>query len=216
MGASKSVCKMYVIDPVLRQEYEKRVVAHNTRLNDSTHPDSGFDILQPCERILCRENELNNKLPLGLMAATYDIESNKPLAYYLFPRSSISRSCMRMSNSVGIIDSGYRGELIAAVDLVGAGRRAIDVENGADADAGRRAHVENGAGAVLARNNTEFADSKDIENGNIEAGVHIHVKDRYFQICMGDLRPFYVELVDKLEDLGITQRGAGGFGSTGR
>jgi dUTP pyrophosphatase len=201
MGASKSVCKMYVIDPVLRQEYEKRVVAHNTRLNDSSHPDSGFDILQPCERILCRENELNNKIPLGLMAAAYDIESNKPLAYYLFPRSSISRSCMRMSNSVGIIDSGYRGELIAAVDLV----------------AGRRAHVENGAGAgaVLARNNTEFADSKDIENGNIEAGVHIHVKDRYFQICMGDLRPFYVELVDKLEDLGITQRGAGGFGSTG-
>jgi len=201
MGASKSVCKMYVIDPVLRQEYEKRVVAHNTRLNDSSHPDSGFDILQPCERILCRENELNNKIPLGLMAAAYDIESNKPLAYYLFPRSSISRSCMRMSNSVGIIDSGYRGELIAAVDLVG----------------GRRTHVENGAGAgaVLARNNTEFADSKDIENGNIEAGVHIHVKDRYFQICMGDLRPFYVELVDKLEDLGITQRGAGGFGSTG-
>ena len=58
MGASKSVCKMYVIDPVLREEYEKRVAAHNTRLNDSSHPDSGFDILQPSERILYRENEL--------------------------------------------------------------------------------------------------------------------------------------------------------------
>jgi len=180
MGASKSVCKMYVIDPVLREEYEKRVAAHNTRLNDSSHPDSGFDILQPSERILYRENELNNKIPLGVMAAAYDIESGKPLAYYLFPRSSISQSNMRMSNSVGIIDSGYRGELIAAVDLVGAAcRRAID-----------------GSGA-------------DVEND-----VHIQVNDRYFQICMGDLKPFYVELVDTLGDLGITQRGAGGFGST--
>ena len=192
MGASKSVCKMYVIDPVLREEYEKRVAAHNTRLNDSSHPDSGFDILQPSERILYRENELNNKIPLGVMAAAYDIESGKPLAYYLFPRSSISRSNMRMSNSVGIIDSGYRGELIAAVDLVGAAcRRAID---GA---AGRRAH--------------DACSRADVENG-----VHIQVNDRYFQICMGDLKPFYVELVDTLGDLGITQRGGGGFGSTGR
>ena len=180
MGASKSVCKMYVIDPVLREEYEKRVAAHNARLNDSSHPDAGFDILQPSERILYRENELNNKIPLGVMAAAYDIESGKPLAYYLFPRSSISQSNMRMSNSVGIIDSGYRGELIAAVDLVGAAcRRAID---GA---AGRRAH--------------DACSSADVENG-----VHIQVNDRYFQICMGDLKPFYVELVDTLGDLGIT------------
>ena len=198
MGASKSVCKMYVIDPVLREEYEKRVAAHNTRLNDSSHPDAGFDILQPSERILYRENELNNKIPLGVMAAAYDIESGKPLAYYLFPRSSISRSNMRMSNSVGIIDSGYRGELIAAVDLVGAAcSRAIDIA------AGRRAHV--------ACSRAIDVSGTDVENGagvgadvDIENSVHIHVKDRYFQICMGDLRPFYVELVDTLGDLGIT------------
>jgi dUTPase len=215
MGASKSVCKMYVIDPVLREEYEKRVAAHNTRLNDSSHPDSGFDILQPSERVLYRENELNNKIPLGVMAAAYDIESGKPLAYYLFPRSSISRSNMRMSNSVGIIDSGYRGELIAAVDLVGAAfRRAIDgAADGAGAGAGdgadvacSRAHVENGA-----------CSRAYVENGtDVENNVHIQVNDRYFQICMGDLKPFYVELVDTLGDLGITQRGGGGFGSTGR
>lgn len=175
MGASKSICKIYVIDPTLRGEYEKRVAAHNTKLEHSSHPDSGFDILQPGERILFNENALSNKLPLGIMAAAYDIESSKPIAYYLFPRSSISKTRMRMCNSVGIIDSGYRGELMAMVDLVG---------------------------------------GNDIEKGNTD--VKISVKDRYFQICMGDLSPFYVELVDKLDDLGITERGAGGFGSTGR
>ena len=32
-------------------------------------------------------------------------------AYYLFPRSSISKTPLRMSNSIGLIDGGYRGEI---------------------------------------------------------------------------------------------------------
>ena len=39
--------------------------------------------------------------------------------FYLYPRSSISKTRMRLANSVGIIDSGYRGDLIAAVDTIG-------------------------------------------------------------------------------------------------
>lgn len=39
--------------------------------------------------------------------------------FYLYPRSSISRTRMRLANSVGIIDAGYRGDLIAAVDTIG-------------------------------------------------------------------------------------------------
>ena len=34
-------------------------------------------------------------------------------SYYLYPRSSISKTPLRMSNSTGIIDAGYRGEIIA-------------------------------------------------------------------------------------------------------
>ena len=30
----------------------------------------------------------------------------------LFPRSSISRTCMSLANSVGVVDSGYRGEIM--------------------------------------------------------------------------------------------------------
>ncbi len=39
--------------------------------------------------------------------------------FYLYPRSSISKTRMRLANSVGIIDAGYRGDLIAAVDSIG-------------------------------------------------------------------------------------------------
>ena len=39
-------------------------------------------------------------------------------AYYLFPRSSISKTPLRMSNSIGLIDGGYRGEIMAVCDNI--------------------------------------------------------------------------------------------------
>jgi dUTP pyrophosphatase len=38
--------------------------------------------------------------------------------YLLMPRSSISKTPLRMSNSIGLIDAGYRGEIIAMVDNI--------------------------------------------------------------------------------------------------
>ena len=39
-------------------------------------------------------------------------------AYYLFPRSSISKTPLRMANSIGLIDGGYRGEIMAVCDNI--------------------------------------------------------------------------------------------------
>ena len=39
-------------------------------------------------------------------------------AYYLMPRSSISKTPIRMSNSIGLIDGGYRGEIMACCDNI--------------------------------------------------------------------------------------------------
>lgn len=159
---ANSKCKIYVIDSALRSEYETRMHDHNKRLDESSHPNSGFDILQPSEIILCSENALNNTLPLGIMSAAYDIESGKPMAYYLFARSSINKTPMRVCNDATVIESDYRGELAASVD---------------------------------------FVSGCDIESG--QSQYHIEIKDRYFQICMGNLMPFYVEIVNNLEDLGM-------------
>ncbi len=96
--------------------------------------------------------------------------------YYLYPRSSIVKTSLRLANSVGIIDSGYRGELIAVVD---------------------KHDSSNDWKTVLKRDCKQY--------------------DRLFQICSGDLSPFLVEIVENESDLGlITERGCGGFGSTGR
>ena len=48
-----------------------------------------------------------------------DLPFNVPSGFYLYPRSSISKTRMRLANSVGIIDAGYRGDIIAAVDTIG-------------------------------------------------------------------------------------------------
>jgi dUTP pyrophosphatase len=43
-------------------------------------------------------------------------ESNQP--YLLMPRSSIAKTPLRLCNSIGLIDGGYRGEIMAAVDNI--------------------------------------------------------------------------------------------------
>ena len=45
-------------------------------------------------------------------------ESTNGYPYLLMPRSSISKTPLRMSNSIGLIDGGYRGEIMAMVDNI--------------------------------------------------------------------------------------------------
>jgi len=55
------------------------------------------------------------------------------VGFFMYPRSSISKTSLRLSNSVGVIDSGYRGELMCAFDcfyrdyLVSEGDRLVQV-----------------------------------------------------------------------------------------
>jgi dUTP pyrophosphatase len=57
------------------------------------------------------------RIQLGVKAAAYDPRLNCFRAFWLLPRSSISKTPLRMANSVGLIDAGYRGPLMAAVDF---------------------------------------------------------------------------------------------------
>jgi len=41
---------------------------------------------------------------------------NKP--YLLMPRSSIAKTPLRLCNSIGLIDAGYRGEIMVVVDNI--------------------------------------------------------------------------------------------------
>ena len=54
-------------------------------------------------------------LPIKLGIACEPVDGR---AYFLMPRSSISKTPLRLANSIGLIDGGYRGELMAMCDNV--------------------------------------------------------------------------------------------------
>ena len=45
-------------------------------------------------------------------------ETNDGKPYLLMPRSSIAKTPLRLCNSIGLIDWGYRGEIMAVVDNI--------------------------------------------------------------------------------------------------
>jgi dUTP pyrophosphatase len=83
----------------------------------------------------------------------------------LFPRSSISKTPLRLANSIGLIDPCYRGNIIAAITNT---------------------------------SNTDYTVTKGT---------------RLVQLVMQHLYPFNINWLDALDE---TERGAGGFGSTGQ
>ena len=77
--------------------------------------DSGLDLFFP-EDINLNPHE-TKIINLQIKCEAWKNSKNsESYSYYLYPRSSISKTPLRMSNSVGIIDSGYRGNLMVAVD----------------------------------------------------------------------------------------------------
>jgi len=130
------------------------------------YPDSGFDMFCP-RKVECVPHT-TTKIKMGVSFALYNetCKGEQPVPYYMYPRSSISKTPLRLANNVGIIDSGYRGELMAVVDNIS--DKTYIVEEG----------------------------------------------QRLFQVCSGNLAPF--SNVKISEELTTTQRGTGGFGSTGQ
>lgn len=74
--------------------------------------DIGFDLYLPCD-IIVQPYE-TKFINLGIKIE-YQLGN---CGFHLYPRSSISKTKIRLANSVGIIDPNYRGNLIAAVDNI--------------------------------------------------------------------------------------------------
>ena len=73
--------------------------------------DAGLDLFVVEEQTI--EGGKTGLINLGISCETME---KRP--YLLMPRSSISKTPLRLCNSVGLIDAGYRGEIMAAVDNI--------------------------------------------------------------------------------------------------
>lgn len=120
--------------------------------------DAGFDVKARTEFIIPPKETV--MIPTGVC-----VEIPVGMVGLLFPRSSISKTPLRMCNSVGVIDSGFTGEI-----------------------------------------------QVPLQNTHHNLMVHVNQYDKIAQLVIVPLADVSLEIVDELDD---TERGTGGFGSTG-
>ena len=190
-------------DAMLKQLYIDAAKAHNKKIMENPHfYEAGFDLFLPKNQnnSIYDGNEKSygngtlffgkqltdthnpvNKVDFKVKCCAQICHINNVYSkyftpFYTYARSSISKTPLRLANNQGIIDAGYRGNLIGMFDC------------------------------LICSN---------VENPPFD--WYMEEYTRILQICAPGLLPIYVNIVDKLEDLGpTTLRGEGGFGSTGK
>jgi dUTP pyrophosphatase len=76
--------------------------------------DSGFDLFFPEDITVLPGEQKIIDLQIKIRAQ----HNNKMSSFLLIPRSSISKTPLRMSNSVGLIDKLYRGPILVCIDNI--------------------------------------------------------------------------------------------------
>ena len=167
-------------------EFRIKIVNDNAKglyvTDKSEKDDSGLDLYV----LEDTEISLGETVFIDLGIQCEMLKNNKNVGYYLYPRSSISKTPLILANSVGIIDAGYRGNIKAAVKYI----------------------PDDSFFKLL-----EKGENPSLWAGRTTPSVYTIKKGtRLFQICSADLSPFKTTLVNSLSS---SERGEGGFGSTG-
>lgn len=103
-------CLHILADDSIRESYLEHKTFHEG--------DAGLDLFCPDE-IICPPHSLATPINFKIkcqMVKWAGVFDAKYISYLLVPRSSISNTPLRLANSIGVIDSGYRGYIIAKVD----------------------------------------------------------------------------------------------------
>jgi len=114
-GKSFTVLKVAVTnsDSEFKSQYENHILNHNNSILSDNFPNAGFDLFIPKNTIVPVGKSKSTFIPLDIKCEMLD-NTNASIGYYMYARSSISKTPLMLANHVGIIDSGYRGNLIAA------------------------------------------------------------------------------------------------------
>ena len=107
--------------PELRSIYENAIEKHNSSVLHDLNPNAGFDLFFPESvefgSIDTRMVNFRIKCEMRLHNTLENI--SRSCGYYLYPRSSISKTKLMLANQTGIIDSGYRGWILGAFRYLG-------------------------------------------------------------------------------------------------
>lgn len=91
--------------------YKNKIEQHNYQIDNNQYPDSGFDLFTPSDYQVTQFNVTF----VDLEVKTMMMKNGVCVGFQIFPRSSMSKMPIMLANHVGIIDSGYRGNIKAAI-----------------------------------------------------------------------------------------------------
>jgi dUTP pyrophosphatase len=113
-------------DNEVKKKYQESIYNHHLKLSQNfNNIDAGFDLFSPSTKIMSSAGV--NKLDFQVICSAQIVRSNTyNTGFYMYPRSSISKSNIRLANNVGIIDAGYRGHLIGMFDVINNGETIIN------------------------------------------------------------------------------------------
>lgn len=169
-----AILKIYIEDADLKEHYKAVVEKHNQDIYTKKYPDSGFDLYTPTSVTFTEDNKaVFIDYLIRSQMIYYNGENNKMenCAFYMYPRSSFSKTPLILGNHVGVIDSGYRGHLMGAFKFF---------------------------------SSCEYPDEYIVDR-----------HQRLLQVCHPSLCPVFVKILDT-DNFEDTERGSGGFGSTGK
>lgn len=161
---------VYPQDDELIQLYKRKALEHNTNIVNNPFPDSGFDLFVPNKvdfKATLDSNFIDLKVKAEMLYCDVNNDTITPSPFQIYPRSSLSKTPLMLANHTGIIDSGYRGNLIAAF------RKLTDKY------------------------------------------YEVEKYTRLVQVCHPTLCPIFVIFATNENELSTSERGCGGFGSTG-
>ena len=115
----------------------------------------------------------------------------------IYPRSSVSRVDLFVVNSVGVIDSGFRGEVTVKFKPI----PFFEVDDDTEFDKDKFKDVTH-----------TILPNHKVEEVYVEA-YEYHIGERIAQLI---IMPYPKVQFEEVEELTQTERGDGGFGSTGK
>ena len=116
-------------DNNLKNIYLEAAKKHNTKLLEDPHFfDAGFDLYLPRTEDSGTRfykpspqktiNKVDFKIKCCATIHPFNNSNIIHTGFYLYPRSSLSKTPLRLANSTGIIDAGYRGPIIGMFDVI--------------------------------------------------------------------------------------------------
>jgi len=110
--------ELYLAVPDVAQRERYVVAADKYNKGTLELRDSGFDVYCDTEYYLNNGDTVFLKFGIAAACAIKPDSALINRAYWLMPRSSISKTPFMCANSKGLIDSGYRGPLMGAIKMV--------------------------------------------------------------------------------------------------